>query len=82
MASATVRIRPETHDKLKMLADKAGESMPDTLDRAIDALFRRDFLHGLAEDYGRLKADSKKWAVEQKERKLWDRTLADGVEGK
>ncbi len=82
MASATVRIRPETHEKLRMLADKAGESMPDTLERAIDALYRQEFLRGLAEDYGRLKSDPKQWAEELKERKLWDRTLADGMEDK
>lgn len=82
MASATVRIRPETHDKLRKLAEKAGESMPETLDRAIDVLYRKEFLRGLAEDYARLKADPKKWVEEQKERKLWDRTLADGMEGK
>lgn len=82
MASGTVRIRPETHEKLRKLADESGESMPDTLERAVDALYRREFLRGLADDYARLKADPKNWADELKERKLWDRTLGDGLKDK
>lgn len=38
MPSETVRIKPATHAKLKRLADEAGESMPETLERAIDSL--------------------------------------------
>ena len=81
MASETVRIKPETHVKLRELSAQAGETMPQTLERAVEALYRREFLRGLAEDYARLKADPNAWAEEQRERKLWDQTSGDGLEG-
>lgn len=78
--SAMVRIKPETHLKLRQLAKQTGESMPDTLERAVDALYRQQWLQGLAEDYARLRTDKKAWAEELKERALWDKTLGDGLE--
>jgi hypothetical protein len=78
--SAMVRIKPATHLKLRQLAKQAGESMPDTLDRAVDGLYRKQWLEGLAEDYARLRTDKKAWAEELKERALWDKSLADGLE--
>jgi hypothetical protein len=75
-----VRIKPETHLKLRQLAKQTGESMPDTLERAVDALYRKQWLAGLSEDYARLRADKKAWAEELKERALWDKTLGDGLE--
>lgn len=78
--SAMVRIKAATHLKLRQLAQQAGESMPDTLERAVDALYRKQWLAGLAEDYRRLRADKKAWAAEMKERSLWDQALADGLQ--
>jgi predicted transcriptional regulator len=43
MASETVRIKPETHSKLKELAAKAGETLPSTLEKAVDAYYRQQF---------------------------------------
>ena len=78
--SAMVRIKPETHFKLRQLAKQAGESMPETLERAVDVLYRKQWLAGLAADYARLRGDKKAWAEELKERALWDKTLGDGLE--
>jgi predicted transcriptional regulator len=80
MASETVRIKPETHAKLKELASKAGESLPNTLERAIDAYYREQFLADVNRAYAALRADPKAWAQELAEREAMEGTLADGLE--
>lgn len=78
--ATNVRIQPETHAKLRQLAQEAGVSMPEVLDEAIDDLYRKRFLEECNRAYARLRADPKAWADELAERKLWDVTLADGLE--
>jgi hypothetical protein len=80
MASETVRIKRETHAKLRQLAVEAGESMPETLDKAIDAYFRLKFLDEVNRAYAALRSDPKAWAAELAERKVLEGTLADGLE--
>jgi predicted transcriptional regulator len=80
MASEIVRIRPDTHAKLKELAEQAGESMPNLLEKAVEAYRRQQFLEGLADDFAALRADPKAWAEELAERAEWDTTLADGLQ--
>ena len=58
MTTATVRIRSQTLAKLQQLSATSGESMSIVLDRAVDLLYRKEFLRGLAEDYARLKVIS------------------------
>ncbi len=79
MSSETVRIKPETHAKLKFLAESSGESMPKTLERAVESLRRQMFLEQANAAYGKLRKDKKAWAKFQAEQRQWDRTLADGL---
>ncbi len=79
MPSATVRIRPETHAKLKELAKNSGLSMPRVLEEAIEAYLRQTLLDDANRAFARLRADRKGWADEQAERAEWDATLADGL---
>ena len=74
--SAMVRIKPETHLKLRQLAKQTGESMPETLEHAVDALYRQQWLEGLADDYARLRSEKKAWAEELKERAVRTRRWA------
>jgi predicted transcriptional regulator len=80
MASETVRIHPQTHAKLKQLADEVGESMPDVLERAVDAYARRRFLELLNQDFAALRGDATAWREETAEREAWDATVRDGLE--
>ena len=80
MASETVRIRPTTHAKLKELAVRNGESLPDTLDKAIDVYYRQRFLEEANRAYAALRADPKAWAEELAERRALSGTLGDGLE--
>ena len=77
--SATVRINPESHRKLKVLSEELGASMPHVLEQAIEALRRQRFLEQASQAYGELRKDKKAWAAEQAERKAWDKTLKDGL---
>lgn len=78
--SQTVRITEETHEILRKLSERAGESMQTTLDKAIEAYRRHQVLREANEAYARLKADPKAWKKELEERKAWEATVADGLE--
>ena len=78
--ATNVRIQPESHAKLRQLAQEAGVSMPEILEQAIDDLYRKRFLEECSRAYARLKADPKAWREELAERKAWEATLADGLE--
>ena len=79
MASETVRIKPETHAKLRSLADEFGQSMPDVLEHAVEKLRRDVFLDAAEIAYAALKQNPKAWQAELAERALWDTTLSDGL---
>jgi hypothetical protein len=81
MASATVKIDPESYAKLKATAEEAGKPMIEVLAKAIDAYSRQSFLEGLNADFAALRADPKKWDEELTERSAWDAALADDLEG-
>ena len=78
--SATVRINPESHRKLKALFEELGKSMPTVLERAIESLRRARYLEQASRAYGELRSDKKAWAAAQAERKPWNKTLNDGLE--
>lgn len=78
--ATTVRIAPETHSKLKELAEHIGESMPTVLERAVEAYRRQQFLEEANRAYAALRTDPQAWAEELEERRAWDATLADGLD--
>jgi predicted transcriptional regulator len=80
MASETVRIKGETHAKLRSLAEKCGQSMPELLEQAVEALRRQLFLDAADAAYATLKQDTKAWQAELEERSLWEATLSDGLD--
>lgn len=80
MATDTVAIQPQTHAKLRELAENEGRGEIEILDAAIDAYYRRKLLEAMNAGYARLRADPQAWAEELAERDLWDKTLADGVD--
>jgi predicted transcriptional regulator len=80
MASETVRVKPETHAKLKALAEQSGRPMPEVLEQAVETLRRRRLLEAANRAYAALRGDSKAWKGELAEREAWDETLEDGME--
>jgi hypothetical protein len=80
MASATIRIRPQTHAALKQIAEITGESVQDALDKAVEERRRKVYLEGLNADYAALRRDPKASAEFDADNALWDRTSGDGLE--
>lgn len=80
MASETVRIRAETHAKLRSIAEKTGQTMPEVLEQAIEVLRRKQIFDAANRAYLALRAAPDAWAVEEAERTAWDSTLSDGQE--
>lgn len=79
MASETVRIRPETHAKLRDIANSTGQSMPDVLEQAVETLRRVRVLEETNDAYAALRDDPKAWQAELAERALWEATLGDDL---
>ena len=80
MSSVNVRISSTSYQILKSLAKGKGQSMQSVIDQAIEELRRRRMLDATNSAFSALKADKEAWAIESEERRLWENTLADGVE--
>lgn len=70
--TTTVRVRRPDSERLQLIARARQASVIDVVHDAIDALERRDFLHGLNEDYQRLRSDPEQWERYVAERTEWD----------
>ena len=80
MAGTQVRVSEGTHQLLRSLANQAGESMQDVVEKAVEHYRRKAFLEGLNNDFRDLQEDTTAWDDEKEERGLWDNTLQDGLE--
>jgi predicted DNA-binding protein len=75
-----IRVPDVTHSILRELSDETGRPMQDILSEAVEE-FRRHRMFELAnEAYAAMRADADEWQEELEERRLWDTTLADGLE--
>jgi hypothetical protein len=70
--TTTVRIRRPDSERLQLIAKAREASIIDVVHDAIDALERREFLHGLNEDYRRLRGNPEQWERHVAERTEWD----------
>jgi hypothetical protein len=77
----TVPIKPETYNKLRALAHVTGDSLPDLVDKAIEAYRRQQFLAKCNAAYEAIKSDPRAWSAELNDREAWDCTLLDGLDG-
>lgn len=82
MASDTVRVKPETHAKLRDIARSSGQSMPEVLDEAVEALRRMRLLDETSRAYAALRDDPKAWRAALAEREAWSATLSDDLKDK
>ena len=78
-SSTTIRISRETHDLLKRIASQQSESMQNVLDAALAKYRQYIMMSELNEDFAKLRKDKQAWKEELEERKLWDRTIGDGL---
>jgi hypothetical protein len=80
MSAPTVPISEASYRLLKELAEQSGQTLPEVLDKALDAYRRKLFFDQLNAGYAELRADPEAWAEHLAERKLWDATLMDGLD--
>lgn len=80
MQSSTVTIGSRSHQTLKELAAREGETMQTILEKAIEHYHRQRFLEEANQAFAALRNDSQAWQAEMEEREAWDVTLADGLE--
>ncbi len=79
MSSTPIRIRRETHQKLKQLAAEDHATLVDTLHRIVEDERRRRYGKAVSETGAPLKADVAAWAQWQAELTHLDATPADGL---
>lgn len=77
---ATVRITPETRAIIQELARESDQSMQEIIANAVEQYRRQSMLRRTNEAYAALRESSRQWSKEQEERRVWDGTLADGLE--
>ncbi len=78
-ATATVRIRPETRDRLRRLSRERGLSTPDLLEALIRDAEDDQILTEHEAAMERLMADPQQAASYRAEIEAWDHTLLDGL---
>lgn len=71
--TTTVRVRRPDSERLHALAKRRETTVVEVVHTAIDALERQEFLHGLSDDYRRLRDDPEQWQAYLVERQAWDR---------
>ena len=81
MSTATVRVTTETRQTLQRLANESSETMQSVLAKAVEAYKRQLLLQRTNEAYAALRAQPDRWAEELEERREWEATLDDDLEG-
>ena len=75
-----IRVPDATHSILRDLADETGQSMQEVLSEAVEEMRRRRMLELANASYAAMRENEDEWQEELAERRLWDTTLADGLE--
>ncbi|MBI2872942.1 MAG: ribbon-helix-helix protein, CopG family [Chloroflexi bacterium] len=81
MPTTTVRVTPETRAVIQELARESNQSMQTLIARAVEQYRRQLVLQHANDVYAALRAQPEVWAAEQEERRIWEGTLADDLEG-
>jgi predicted transcriptional regulator len=80
MSMPSIPISEASHRILRELAERTGRTVTEVLEQAIDAYRRQLFFEQLNAGYAEPRADPEAWAEMEAERKVWDATLADGLD--
>jgi len=79
MSTATVRINAKTHKLLQDIKKNSGDSMQAIISKALERYKEIQFWEEVNEAYSKLKANKTAFKDEIEERKLWEKTLFDGM---
>ena len=81
MPTATVRVTSETRAVIQALARESNQSMQSLIARAVEQYRRQLVLQRANDAYAALWSQPEAWAEELEERRIWEATLADDLEG-
>ena len=74
-----IRVRPETHETLRTLAEREHVSLTQLVERLAQEEWRRVRLQECNEAFARLRQNPEAWASYQAERRDFEGTLGDGL---
>lgn len=80
-AKTTIRISAEAHRILKLFAEQQGVSLVEALDAITQKWEREYFFRQMNQAYAAVREDAQAWEQEQEERRVWDNSLMDNLEG-
>jgi hypothetical protein len=80
MSETNLSISETAQRQLRELAEWAGVSVAEALERALRDQYDRQFWVAVNAGYAALRADPEAWAEVEAERRLWDATLMDGLD--
>lgn len=79
-STTTIRVAMQTRELLQELAQRSGVSMQSILEDALEHYRRQQLLEATNAAYAALHTDAEAWTELEHERRVWDHTLADGLE--
>lgn len=77
---ATMRILDTDHQLVQALAERTGKQHQEIIHEALDNYQREALLDEINAGFERLRAQPAEWKDEMQERRLWENTLADGLD--
>ncbi|MEO0378443.1 MAG: toxin-antitoxin system protein [Cyanobacteria bacterium P01_A01_bin.17] len=80
MATTTIRVSLEIRDRIHKLAQQAGLSLQEVIEKALELYRRQQILESANRAYASLRQDPDAWHAYQTEQESWDETLTDGLE--
>ncbi len=78
-ATATIRVTPETRDRLNRISAARGISAGELVDELASAAEEHALLESMARHYEELRSDGAAWELHRAEVVAWDAVAGDGV---
>lgn len=76
-ATTTLRVRPDTRDRIKRLAQEDQIATPELVERLVEKEEQDRLLRAMNDDFDKLRRDESGWAAFKAETAAWDSTSAD-----
>ena len=78
-ATATIRVTPETRDRLNRISDRRGISAGELVDELARQAEDGALLDAAEKHYDELRADPKAWELYRADVIAWEETAGDGL---
>jgi predicted DNA-binding protein len=78
-ATATIRVTPETRDRLNRISAERGLSAGELVDELAAQAEARALLEAMESHYEQLRDDAGAWELHRAEVVAWDATAGDGL---